>query len=174
MKLIFTFLACLILQIGTVFAETQTANPLAAFDRYIGKTFVGTSADGKTTDIQKWESVLGGKVIRILHAVNGGTYGGETLVYFDNESQSLAYVYVTTANFSTAGHFTIEKNGDWSATEKVKGHETIAAVRSNGSIDKEGRLLSNATYINKDGSETAGHSFVYIESPDAELIYIPK
>ncbi|MGV6800386.1 MAG: hypothetical protein ACWA5L_00495 [bacterium] len=162
----YIFLAMLI-SFSPVMAE-ETGTSLQRFAPYIGKTFTGKMQDG-SIDIQKWEKILGGEVLRITHSLNEGEYGGETLIYVDKQTDALQYVYVTTAGFRTEGQFTIAADGSWTAYEEVKGHEKIKAVRSSGSLDDKGRLLSSSVYINKDGTQTKGHSFIYEETPDAEL-----
>ncbi|PYL41545.1 MAG: hypothetical protein DME29_10475, partial [Verrucomicrobia bacterium] len=51
------------------------------------KTWKGTFKDSKpdkpTVDVQRWERALNGQAIRILHSINDGAYGGETLLIWD-------------------------------------------------------------------------------------------
>jgi hypothetical protein len=167
----FILLSLILLPFASLSAEEAKADPLAAFDPFIGKTFVGNLGDNTGTDVQFWEKVLGGKAVRITHSLNEGSYGGETLLYVNKDTGEIDYVYVTTAGFRTEGTMTINEDGSWSAEEEVKGHDTIKAVRSNGSRQEDGSLLQTSTYINKDGTEAPGHSFVYREDADAKIVW---
>jgi len=56
---------------------------LKPFLPLIGKTWRGTSlpaeAEDRMSDVSHWERALNGQGIRILHSVNDGEYGGETI-----------------------------------------------------------------------------------------------
>ncbi|MCH7675779.1 hypothetical protein IH879_12605 [candidate division KSB1 bacterium] len=76
--------------------------PLSPF---IGKTWRGKSPnadpDKPFEDVSRWESALNGQAVRILHSVNEGAYGGETLVVWDRKKESLVFYYFTTEGFYT-------------------------------------------------------------------------
>ena len=59
-------------------------------------------------DVMRWEAILNGKAIRIMHSINDGMYGGETIVRWDAEQKAIAFYYFTTADFMTTGTMTIE------------------------------------------------------------------
>src|SRR6185369_10383278 len=54
---------------------------LEPFRPLIEKTWKGAFKNSKkpTTDVMRWERALNGKAIRVLHSVNDGSYGGETI-----------------------------------------------------------------------------------------------
>ncbi len=91
-------------------AAAALAPQLAPLAPYVGHVFSATmpTPGGATTvvDVQQWEEILGGKAVRITHSINGGDYGGESLVTWDTERQALVYWYVTTAGFYTQGTMT--------------------------------------------------------------------
>jgi hypothetical protein len=152
-------------------AMPQEAAGLEQFAPFIGKTFVTVSDDPDAVrDVQVWETVLGGKAVRITHSLNDGEYGGESLIYVDVATGDLTYVYVTTAGFRTDGMIRFHEDGSWSAEEIVEGHETIAKVVSSGRMEGD-NLVSSSTYINKDGTTTPGHGFTYVISEDAKLVW---
>src|SRR6185295_12163505 len=71
----------------------------------VGKTWRGTlskpGAAKVQVDVQRWDEALNGQAVRILHSINDGDYGGESLVVWDKERQSLVFTYFTTADFYT-------------------------------------------------------------------------
>ena len=158
-----------VLTLGGARAETPVSDPMSAFDHLVGKTFVGDLGPDAGTDVQRWEKILGGKAVRITHSLNKGAYGGETLIYASKATGGFEFVYVTTGGFRTEGTIEMDETGNWTATEQVNGHETIQAVRSSGTLREDGTLVTSSTYLNKDGTQTPGHSFVYREDPDAKL-----
>src|SRR4051812_37431787 len=65
----------------------------------LGKTWKGAFANSKpdkpTVDVMKWERILNGQAVRILHSINDGVYGGETIIRWDKEKQAVVYYYFT-------------------------------------------------------------------------------
>ena len=54
-------------------------------------------------DVSRWERALNGRAVRILHADNDGVYGGESIIMWDKEKESLVFYSFTTAGFCTHG-----------------------------------------------------------------------
>ena len=56
---------------------------------YIGKTYKGeflnSTKNDPVYDVANWERALNGNAIRILHSVNNGEYGGETIIMWNPE-----------------------------------------------------------------------------------------
>jgi len=132
---------------------------------YIGMTFKGSPSGDSTeafVDIQKWEWGLDGNTILIRHALEDGSYGGDTHVYKDAKTGKLTYVYITSAGYHTVGEM-IPNDGGWVAEEEVTGHETITRVRSTSVVDADGVWTMNAEYL-KSGEWVPGHEFKYEET----------
>ena len=99
----------LILFFGLLIGQNNEMNSLSEhlkpFERYIGKTFKGefsnSTKEKPVFDISHWERALNGTAIRIIHSVNNGEYGGESIITWDEEKSSLISSYFTTAGFST-------------------------------------------------------------------------
>ena len=88
------------------------------------KTWRGAFKDSKpekpTIDVQKWERALNGQAVRLLHSINDGVYGGETIFIWDEKKQTITYHYFTTAGYMTEGTFEV-KDGKFITHEYVKG-----------------------------------------------------
>ena len=59
------------------------ADPYQHLRGFIGQTYrgAGAGADGKPlVDIQRWDWAVAGKAVRITHALEDGSSGGETVV----------------------------------------------------------------------------------------------
>lgn len=138
--------------------QTETFGPLTGF---IGKSFKGyPSGENEPYDLQKWEWALGGTSILIRHAMEDGSYGGDTYVYKDAASGDLVYVYITNAGFRTEGVMTVNEDGSFTAVEDVLGHATITQVSSTSRLNADGTTTMTSQYL-KDGEWTDGHSFNY-------------
>ena len=150
------------------------APELAMFEPFVGRTYVGTFTDSATgqelTDVQSWEVILGGKAVRVMHSLNDGVYGGETIVYWDTGAEALAYFYVTTAGFITRG--TMEgTEGVFTAHEYVEGSaEGITEVKSTSRVREDGGMETTSEYL-KDGEWVPGHEISYTEDPGAEVVF---
>ena len=147
---------------------------LRAFEPYLGKTwrgeFVGSTPESPIHDVSHWERALGGQAVRILHSVNDGEYGGETIIMWDAKTEKLRFWYFTTAAFRTEG--TMEfADGKWTAHETVTGNASgVTEVRSTSEILPDGRLHTKSQYL-KDGQWVDGHEIHYTEAPDAKVVF---
>ncbi len=147
---------------------------LKIFEPYLGKTFSGEFADSTPEkpvhDVSRWERAMNGRAVRVLHSVNEGEYGGETIVMWDSEAQQIRFWYFTTAGFHTEGHFTVDGNR-LSSVEKVTGNENgITEVKATSELTADGKLKVKSEYLAK-GEWVPGHEITYTESPDAKVIF---
>jgi hypothetical protein len=138
----------------------------------LNKTWRGEmpAAAGKkpAVDVQRWELALNGKAVRILHSIDDGAYGGESLVVWDEAKQSLVFYYFTTAGFYTTGTATVE-DGTLVTVEAVKGSANgVAEVKGATRLLPDGRLHVKTKYF-KDGAWTEGRDIHYVEAPGAEV-----
>lgn len=154
-------------------AETGTLNEqLELFRPFLGKTWRGEFKDSTPEkpvfDVARWERALNGQAIRVLHSVNDGVYGGESLMFWDAEKKELRYHYFTTAGFQTTGSLTF-KDKRFTAVEKVKGSANgIEEVRSTTELKPDGTMVTKAEYF-KDGKVVGGREVIYKEDPKAEV-----
>ncbi|MBN2367260.1 MAG: hypothetical protein JXL67_13910 [Calditrichaeota bacterium] len=139
---------------------------------FVGKTwrgvFSGSSADKPMIDISRWERALNGNAVRILHSLNEGEYGGETIIIWDREKQKLIYFYFTTEGFYTRGTMEISNN-QFTSHEYVTGNKNgITEVKAEGTIKEDGTLYSKSSYL-QNGEWVDGHEVIYTEAPEAEV-----
>lgn len=150
------------------------AEPLQQFAPFIGKTWKGefknSTPDKPVFDVARWERALNGKAVRVLHSVNDGAYGGETIITWDAAKKSVVYWYFTTAGFRTEGTMKHE-DGKWVGHETVAGNAGgITEVKSTSAVLPDGRLQVKAEYL-KDGKWGVGREVDYKEAPDAKVIF---
>lgn len=156
------------------FAQDYLDAPLRPFEPFIGKTwkgkFKGPSDDEPVFDISRWERALNGKAIRILHSLNEGQYGGESLIFWDSQREEIISIYVTTAGFYTEGTITFE-GSKFHSHEFVKGNQNgITEVRAVGELLPDGSLQSKSQYL-QNGEWTEWQEVVYREDPSAKVIF---
>lgn len=152
--------------------QVQTFGPLALL---AGRTFTGTPSDPESEqqrDVQTWRWTVGGSVLSVLHALEDGSYGGETLIYHDNKDETLAYAYITNAGFMTRGTLLLEGERSWTAEEEVTGHPTITRVRSSASFEADGTIITASSYLQND-EWVPGHGFVYLETSQVSPVFTP-
>lgn len=145
--------------------------PLAPFvDKTWRGEFAGSTPEKPVVDVARWERALGGAAVRILHSINNGEYGGESLIIQDPKTKKVTYFYFTTAGFYTQGTFEFE-NGKMISRETVTGNaDGITEVKGIVEILPDGKMRSTSEYL-KNGVWVKGHEATYSEAPEAQVIF---
>ena len=152
--------------------ESRLNEHLEPLRPFLGITWRGVFKDSKPekpmVDVSRWERALNGQAVRILHSVNDGDYGGESIIYWDKQKTNVAYHYFTTAGFTTSGTMTFSQ-GKITAVEKVLGNTNgVVEVRSTWELRPDGTLATKAAYV-KDGRATSEREIIYKPDPHAEV-----
>jgi hypothetical protein len=160
---------------GLLFSQEAPAKlneHLAVFEPMLGKTwkgeFASSTKEKPVFDIARWERALNGNAIRILHSVNDGVYGGESILMWDPKQEKIAAWYFTTAGFYTQSTF--EVNGKtWTTIEEVTGNSNgITKVKAVTRLLANGEMQVKAEYFAKDEWKP-GHEVLYKPTPGAEV-----
>lgn len=165
--------AWLVAAIGAAPPADAPLDPqLEPFRPFLGTTwrgeFANSTPEKPVVDVVRYERALNGKAIRSLHSINGGDYGGETLIWWDAERKALAFFYLTTAGFRTEGTMTASP-GKFSSTERVTGAAGgVTEVRGTAEVRADGTMLVVAEYL-RDGKWEPGRTTVYRRAPDATV-----
>lgn len=152
--------------------QSELSEKLVVFKPLLGKTFRGEFAnhtpEKPMIDMSTWERAMNGKAIRILHSVNDGDYGGETIIMWDEKKQAIAYWYFTTAGFHTEGMMDVSGK-EWSSVEEVTGNQNkITKVKSVSRLLDDGTLHVQSEYF-AEGQWTKGHEIRYKEVEKGEV-----
>ncbi len=144
----------------------------AAFDGFrplIGKTWRGQAVGQEgVEDVMRWDWALGGHAIRVVHAVNGGVYGGETLYFPDKDTGDVIFHYFTTGGFHTTGVIRPRAEGGWSIEEHVQGAEGVELLRSVATLG-DGVFRTRSLQV-KDGEEREFGGFDYRADEAGEIV----
>ncbi|MGH7495481.1 MAG: hypothetical protein ACREOO_24240 [bacterium] len=173
LKLLIVALA-LLSKAGGAIAQEDLAENLKIFKPFLGKTWRGElndpGMDKPATDVARWERALNGQAVRVLHSVNNGEYGGESIIVWDKAKKSLVFYYFTTAGFYTSGTMTIE-NGKFISHEYVTGNTNgISEVKGISEATADGKMVSKSQYL-QNGKWVDGHSTVYTEDASAQVLF---
>lgn len=144
---------------------------LEAFRPLLGNTYIAefpnSTPEQPVHDVVTYERALNGKAIRSFHSINDGAYGGETIIRWEDSTESLVYHYFTTQGFMTTGTMTVE-DGKYTAYEEVIGNaDGTTAVRSSG-VFSEAKIEVNSEYLTN-GKWTPGHTGTYLPAPNATV-----
>lgn len=146
-------------------AETRSLAPeLEKFRPYLGKTYRGefsTAGNAEPSiDVSQWERALNGKAIRILHSLNDGEYGGESIIFYDKSRQQLRFYYFTTADFYTEGEASFDGE-TFVSSEQVTGNaDGITEVVGRAYFSSEGKMIVESAYY-KGKEKLPGSRAVY-------------
>ena len=131
-------------------------------------TFTTSKPEKPVVDVMRWERALNGKAVRVLHSINDGSYGGETLIIWDPKKNTLTSHYFTTAGFTTTGTITTQ-DGKIVTHEIVTG-SNVSEVRATSEMNADGTFHVKAEHL-KDGKWELGHEVTYKEDATAKVVY---
>lgn len=136
----------------------------------IGQTWRGTGAGpNRATDIMRWDWVVGGHAVQVIHAVNGGVYGGQTLIFPDKDTGRLIFHYFTTGGFHTTGFIEPGPDGSIDIDETVHGLDGIEQQRSRGRFGPDGSYHTRGLRQQGDQWVEFG-GFDYVPDPSAQVV----
>lgn len=133
-------------------------------------SFKNSTPERPMVDTMRFERALNGKGVRILHSVNDGVYGGETIIFWDAQKQAVTYHYFTTAGFRTIGTIVF---GDrkWTTHERVSGNVgSVTEVRGTAELLSDGTLRITTEHLVKEGWQP-GREVVYRQDPQARVVF---
>jgi len=159
-----------------VSAEEQSslAPQLEPLRPMLGKTWKGefknSTPQKPMVDVMRWERALNGKAVRVVHSVNDGVYGGETIFSWDEKKQEVSYHYFTTAGFMTVGSAKFE-DGKLITHEVVEGNAGgVSEVRGISQLLADGTLVVKTEHL-KEGKWGAGREVRYKEDAAAKVVF---
>ena len=143
-------------------SEAPLSEHLIEMKPFIGNTykgdFINSTKENPMYDVLSFERALNGNAIKVIHSVNNGEFGGETMVMWNPEKRGLQSWYFTSAGSLTVQNVQIKKN-TFISIENVERNQngitkvkTIIEVLHGDQIIKRTKYLMNNLW--KDGSET--------------------
>jgi len=161
--------------LAIIAAESPSLDPrLEPLRPWLGKTWKGefksSTPDKPNVDVARWERALNGKAVRVLHSLNDGAYGGESIIMWDEKQQAVVYHYFTTGGFTTRGTMTF-KDGKVLTHEVVTGNAGgIAEVKGTYEMRPDGTFHVKSEHL-KNGEWSPGREVIYKEAPSASVIF---
>ena len=132
--------------------------------------FKSSTPEKRVVDVMRWERALNGKAVRLLHSVNDGTYGGETIITWNAKEQQATYHYFTTAGFMTVGSMRFQ-DGKFITHEKVAGGAGgVTEVRGTSELLADGTMRVSTEHL-KDGQWQPGREVIYHEDSSAKVVF---
>lgn len=146
--------------------------PMAVFAPLHAKAYRAEWTDekgGRFVDTVVYEMILDGRALQSTHRIEGSTYGGQTIFFYDEARASYVFHYFTTGGFHTTGTATFEE-GRMTSVEAVSGHPTIASVRAVSTLSPD-EIRVDVVYVGKDGAETPSPGRVYRPVADPGALF---
>ncbi|MDF3125634.1 hypothetical protein [Rheinheimera sp. 1928-s] len=168
------YLILVLFSFSSVAAEPVLHPELEIFRPFLDSHWEGDltepGKEKKMIDRSNWSRALNGQAIKTVHSINDGDYGGESMIFWDQKQQKIAYYYFTTAGFYT--HGTMSYNAVTKSIEAVEQVENnaqgITQVRSHSVLDQSGKLEVSSEYL-QNGKWVKGHSALYKRVPQTEV-----
>jgi hypothetical protein len=155
--------------------QKQTlATPLEPFRNILGKTWKGhfkrSTPEKPLIDVARWERTLNGQAVRILHSVNNGAYGGESIMMANPKTEQVEFYYFTTAGFLTRGTVRFDGGKILTHEDVIGSKEGITEVKAATELLPDGKLHVKSEYL-KNGEWVPGREITYEEAPDAQVVF---
>ena len=152
----------ILLVLGQTKPKPFLSEHLIKMKPFIGNTykgnFINSTKENPMIDILSFQRVLNGNAVKVIHSVNNGEFGGETMVMWNPEKERLQSWYFTSAGSLTIQNVQIKKD-TFISTQNVERNKngitkvkTIIEVLHGNQIKKRTKYLMNNLW--KDGSET--------------------
>ena len=116
--------------------------------------------------------ILGGRAFQSTHRLESGTYGGRTIIFYDEGAKKYVFHYFTTAGFHTLGDITLTDKG-FAAVEAVQNHPVFAEVRSEAIIGDD-VIEVRSQHVTHDGEVSDGDGLVYREIDDPGPLFFDE
>ncbi len=175
LRLLLASSATLVWAVAALAAEPPTLNPhLEPLRPLLEKTWRGVFAGGDpekpVVDVMRWERAMNGQAVRVLHSINDGVYGGETLYRWDETKNTVTFPYFTTADFMTVGTVSFEA-GRMTTLEVVEGNSGgVTEVRGTLEILPDGTVRVKAEH-KRGGTWEPGRETIYREDSAARVVF---
>ena len=147
---------------GQTKSKPFLSNHLIEMKPLIGNTykgnFINSTKENPMIDVLSFERALNGNAVKVIHSVNNGEFGGETMVMWNPEKGGIQSWYFTSAGSLTIQNVQIKKDAFISIENVEKNQngitkvKTIIEVLHGNQIKKRTKYLMNNLW--KDGSET--------------------
>ncbi len=170
-------IAALLMLGGPAFAadKAEAYEPMAPFAKLAGKAWrgEGVGPNGQpVVDIARYEFILGGRAFQSTHRLENGSYGGRTIIFYDEGAKKHIFHYFTTAGFHTTGEITPSEDG-FTAVEKVEGHDAFAEVHSKA-VYGDGTIRIVSSHVTHDGVKSEGEGLLYREIDDPGPLFFDE
>jgi len=134
------------------------------------KSDAAEAGDKAKVDVARWERALNGKAVRILHSIDDGAYGGETIAMWDEKKKAIVYHYFTTAGFTTTGTMAFEA-GRMITNETVSGNASgVTEVRGSTEMAGDNTFRMKTEYL-KEGKWQPARDTTYREDAAATVVF---
>lgn len=142
----------------------------AALRPLIGRTWRGEAVGQEgVEDVARWDWAVGGHAVRVTHSVNGGVYGGETLIFPDKDSGDLIFHYFTTGGFHTTGTIRPLADGGVEIDETVHGADGVETLKSRATLGADG-VYRTRSLVERDGEWVEFGGFDYRADPAGRVV----
>ena len=142
-------------------AEARSEDPFRPLFPLIGRSWRGTGVGPDAVeDVARWDWAVGGHAVRVVHSVNGGVYGGETLIFPDRDSGQLIFHYFTSGGFHTTGAMRQTGPDVLEITEAVHGLDGLEQLRSTLTVGGDGTYRTRGL-VEQDGQWVEFGGFDY-------------
>ncbi|MFA5939759.1 MAG: hypothetical protein WC809_10435 [Sinimarinibacterium sp.] len=160
----YRFLAFLLLLPFAASAEPAPHFQPQAF--LAGHCWKGSFPDGKRADEHCFEWVYGGKFLRDRHVVSGGSYGGETIYFWDADAKAVHYLYFNTDGGVSHGSVTAREDGALLFPEEHYRKKDVEEIyRSSWRRDGDDAYLVLAEFQTPEGWKEAWHMRMLRQAP---------
>ena len=173
-KIFYYFIITTSLILGDNIDKPFLSEKIQGFEVFIGKYFKGETFNSTKTklisEVIHFKRILNGQAIRIVHSINEGEFGGESIITWNQENNILESVYFSTGGNIKHSMVTLKENTITLVEDVSKNQNSIKKVKTTYYLNSYGQLKKETKYyINN--MWIFSHNSNYTESKSSEIIF---
>ncbi|MCX7358745.1 MAG: hypothetical protein NT015_11495 [Alphaproteobacteria bacterium] len=155
----------LALALSVCATSAYAEDPGRTFAPLIGCWRGAFEGNAEMRDTRCFERVFNGRYVRDTHNVRPGSYGGQTMYFFDVQAQTLAFTYYASDGAMSTGHARVERGAfvfDEHAYVGADGQ--TMRMRARWTLDGADRFVAT-TEVERDGAWQPWARITYRRQP---------
>ena len=173
-KIFYIFILNTSFIVGGNIGKPLLSEKIQGFEIFLGKYFKGETFNSTKlkpiSEVIHFKRILNGQAVRIVHSINEGEFGGETIITWNQKNNVLESIYFSTGGTIEHSVVTIKDNTIIFIEDVSNNKNSIKKVKNTYHLNRYGQLKKETKYY-LNNMWVFSHSANYSESKSSEIIF---